>query len=267
MRSRIMIVGRDVGLRSHLARLLSGRGYRVEIAENASHACRVGFTGIDLAIVAPDGFGPEGRGLVKEMRAAIGNVLLVKAPESRRGSTSDLLDVSDEAGFLAQVAEVLAPASEPEIVEPVLQFAGYRFDLGGHSLLDSTGKEVPLTHGEFGLLRVFAERAGRVLSRDQLLQLLAGRDAETYDRSIDMQIVRLRRKIEPDPKHPSLIVTVPNSGYKFAAKVRELEVVDTVEVESIAATTETAPADPERRYLVALAAELLPAEGASVTVI
>ena len=105
----------------------------------------------------------------------------------------------------------------------MLQFGGYRLDLAGHSLLDATGKEVTLTHGEFGLLRVFVQRAGRVLSRDQLLQLLSGRDAEAFDRSIDMQVVRLRRKIEPDPKRPSLIVTIPSSGYKFTAKVRQAE--------------------------------------------
>ena len=122
---------------------------------------------------------------------------------------------------------------EPEAAEPVLQFDGYRLDLAGHSLLDATGKEVKLTHGEFGLLRVFAQRPGRVLSRDQLLQLLSGRDAEAFDRSIDMQVVRLRRKIEPDPKRPSLIVTIPNSGYKFTAQVRQAEAA--------------APPEPKRR--------------------
>ena len=122
--------------------------------------------------------------------------------------------------MLARVAEALAPAPEPDKVEPVLQFGGgYRFDLAGHALVDKTGREVPLTSGEFGLLRAFVQRPERVLTRDQLLQILTGRDAEAYDRSIDMQIVRLRRKIELDPKRPRLIVTIPGSGYKFAAKV------------------------------------------------
>ena len=121
----------------------------------------------------------------------------------------------------------------PEVLEPVLQFAGYRLDLAGHSLLDTTGKDVPLTHGEFGLLRVFVQRAGRVLSRDRLLQLLSGRDAEAYDRSVDMQIVRLRRKIEPDPKRPTLIVTIPNSGYKFTPRVRKLDAAASLDPEPI----------------------------------
>ncbi len=162
------------------------------------------------------------------------------------------------------MAEALAPAPEYDTAEPTLQFAGYRLDLGGHSLLDPTGKEVSLTHREFSLLRVLVQKAGRVLSREQLLQILAGREAEAYDRSIDMQIVRLRRKIEPDPKHPSLIVTVPNAGYKFAAKVQQAETSAPEPQQTVAAQPSAAPAHPERRYITALAAELVPAAGASL---
>ena len=163
------------------------------------------------------------------------------------------------------MAEALAPAAEPEALEPCCNSAGYRLDLAGHSLLDTTGKEVPLTHGEFGLLRVFVQRAGRVLSRDQLLQLLSGRDAEAYDRSIDMQIVRLRRKIEPDPKRPTLIVTIPNSGYKFTARVRQVEAAASREPEPAASPTrDHACRCGERRYVTALAAEVLAAEGSSL---
>jgi two-component system OmpR family response regulator len=264
VRDRIMIVGRDVGLRAQLARLLKAGGYRVEIAESASHASRIGFAGIALAIVAPDGRGPAERGVIQELRAAVGSVLLVAAPNSKRDPYFDLLDVTDETGLLARVTEVLAPAPDSDAVEPMLEFAGYHLDLAGHSLLDPKGNEVPLTHGEFGLLRVFAQRAGRVLSREQLLQLLAGRDAESYDRSIDMQIVRLRRKIEPDPKRPTLIVTIPNSGYKFAVKVWHAETATLQEQEPTAAPPKTTPAVAERRYVTALAAELLPADGSSL---
>ena len=106
----------------------------------------------------------------------------------------------------------MAAGPKAEAAEPTIAFAGHRLDLAGHSLADPDGANVPLTRAEFSLLRAFAERPGRVLSRDQLLQLIAGRDAEPYDRSIDMHVARLRRKIEPDPKRPSLIVTVPGSG-------------------------------------------------------
>jgi two-component system OmpR family response regulator len=95
-------------------------------------------------------------------------------------------------GLLARVAEALADKPEPEATEPTLEFAGYRLDLAGHDLKDAAGKEIPLRPAEFRLLRALVQRAGRVLSRDQLLQLTAGRDAEAYDRSVDIQVARLR---------------------------------------------------------------------------
>lgn len=258
MRNRIMIVGRDIDLRAGLARILNRAGYRVELAENASHASRIGFSGIALAIIASNGLGPEGRGLAQELRAAVGPVLQVAAPGERGEPRADVIDATDEAGLLARVAEALARPLERDGAEPVLNFAGYRMDLSGHSLLDPAGKEVPLTHGEFGLLHAFVQRPGRVLSRDHLMQLLAGRDAETYDRSIDMQIARLRRKIESDPRHPSLILTIPGTGYKFAAKVDH---VATAASQEPAASVAPLAAAPERRYVTALAAELVPVGG------
>ncbi len=251
MRSRIMIVGRHVAIRARLARLLKGRGYHIQIAENAEHARRVGLQGVGLAIVAPEGLGSGEEGLFQELRAEVGRVLIVAAPSAKREVRSDVIDISDEAGLLSRVTEALAPSVEADNVEPVLQFVGYRLDLAGHSLIDRTGKEVPLTSGEFGLLRAFVKKPGRVLSRDQLLQLLTGRDAEAYDRSIDMQLVRLRRKIEPDPTQPTLIVTIPGSGYKFAARVTTETIGAPGEAPSEAAADppRASAAAPERRQL------------------
>jgi adenylate cyclase len=99
-----------------------------------------------------------------------------------------------------------------------LGFAGLVLDLDGRSLTDAAGKDVPLTPSEFVLLASFVRGAGRALSRDYLLQAVAGREAEAFDRSIDVLVGRLRRKIEPDPKVPRLIVTVPGVGYKFAVR-------------------------------------------------
>ena len=81
------------------------------------------------------------------------------------------------------------------------------------------GKDIPLTSGEFALLRAFLERPNRVLSRDHLLNTLHGRDAGPFDRSIDVQIGRLRRKIEPDPASPTLIKSVRGAGYLLAMAV------------------------------------------------
>ncbi len=163
--------------------------------------------------MSPDGLGADAKGLIGELEAKSVKTLTL----ARRSLGS--LDPSEEAGLLDRIAEAVRPAPVAERPEPVLRFGGFRLDLAGHSLTDKAEKEIPLTRGEFSLLREFVQRPGRVLSRDQLLNALAGRDAKSYDRSIDMLVVRLRRKIEPDPKRPSLIVTVPGSGYKFTAKV------------------------------------------------
>ena len=86
-------------------------------------------------------------------------------------------------------------------------------------LTGADGVAVPLSQGEFLLLTAFLDHSGRVLTRDQLLDLTRGRSAVPFDRSIDNQVSRLRRKIEPDPKTPTLIQTVWGGGYRFTAKV------------------------------------------------
>lgn len=89
-------------------------------------------------------------------------------------------------------------------------------DVDARRLLGPDGGEIPLTAMEFDLLKVFAERPNRVLSRDQLLNLTCNRDWDPYDRSIDIRIARLRRKIEPDPENPSTIRTIRGHGYVFS---------------------------------------------------
>src|ERR1700733_3637325 len=95
----------------------------------------------------------------------------------------------------------------------------WRLDVTHRQLYSAKDALVPLRAGEFDLLLAFVERPQRVLSRDQLLDLSRGRSANIFDRSIDVQISRLRRKIEPDPKEPTLIKTVRSGGYILAANV------------------------------------------------
>jgi DNA-binding winged helix-turn-helix (wHTH) protein/tetratricopeptide (TPR) repeat protein len=102
----------------------------------------------------------------------------------------------------------------------LLLFGTFVLDLPGHSLRDDSGREVPLTPAEFALLTAFLRSPTRVLSREHLLLHVAGREAESYDRSIDVLVGRVRRKIEANPKRPQLILTVPRSGYKFAIRPR-----------------------------------------------
>ena len=98
-------------------------------------------------------------------------------------------------------------------------FAGHRLDVLARRLENAEGAEVALTSAEFDLLLVLVERPGRVLSRDRLLDLTPGRAAGPFERSIDILVSRIRRKIEVDPHHPEIIKTVRSGGYMFAAQV------------------------------------------------
>src|ERR1700722_11590354 len=109
-----------------------------------------------------------------------------------------------------------ADGSEPpREAASLVRFGGLILDLDACMLARESGEAIPLTRGEFALLRAFVTRPGRVVSRDTLLDALTNRRFEPFDRSVDVLIGRLRRKIEPDPKQPCLIVTVPGEGYRF----------------------------------------------------
>lgn len=99
-------------------------------------------------------------------------------------------------------------------------FDRWRIDRNKHLLLDESGMVVPLSSGEYDLLLALVEHPQRVLSRDQLLEITRGREAGPLDRTIDVQIGRLRKKLEQDPKQPRLIVTVRGGGYQFNGTVR-----------------------------------------------
>ena len=111
-----------------------------------------------------------------------------------------------------------APGFEVKLSQEVatlLHFAGLVLDVDGGVLARESGEVIPLTRGEFAVLRMFVVRPGRVISRDSLLNAFADRHFEPFDRSVDVLIGKLRRKIEADPKEPRLIVTVPGEGYRF----------------------------------------------------
>ena len=102
------------------------------------------------------------------------------------------------------------------------RFGGWELNIGLRRLKSAEGKPVELTNGEFSLLTAFLSSPQRVLTRDQLLELSRLHNAEVYDRSIDVQILRLRRKIEPDPSNPRFIKTERGAGYVFLAAVEAL---------------------------------------------
>lgn len=115
-----------------------------------------------------------------------------------------------------------AAAAPAAPTAPRWRFAGYLVDAGPRSVRDAGGREVALTGGEFDLLVVLCRHAGRVLSRDFLLDATRGREAGPFDRTIDVQVGRLRRKLEADPENPVLIKSVRGAGYLLAVPVEPL---------------------------------------------
>jgi DNA-binding response OmpR family regulator len=124
--------------------------------------------------------------------------------------------------LLARVRSVLRRSAQAGSLESaarprsLVRFGTKWLDLNAQLLRDDQGTEFPLAGSEFALLKVFAENPKRVLSRERLLDLAEARDREAFDRAIDVRITRLRRKIEPDPAHPSVIRTVRGAGYLFS---------------------------------------------------
>jgi two-component system OmpR family response regulator len=126
--------------------------------------------------------------------------------------------------LLARINAVLRRQAAAKIASTtngasVLAFAGWRIDLCLRELRNPDGARVAMTSAEFDLLQTFCERAGRVLSRDSLLDLTQGRNAGSFERSIDVLVSRIRRKIEPDPQGTTLIKTVRSGGYLFTPTV------------------------------------------------
>lgn len=124
--------------------------------------------------------------------------------------------------LVARIKAVLrrgARTTPEETVESIL-FDDLTMDLLTQRLIGRDGEEIALTGGEFRLLHVLAERAGRVVNRDDLLELTQNRRADVFDRSVDNQVSRLRKKVERDPAVPALIKTIRGGGYSLAAKVR-----------------------------------------------
>ena len=130
----------------------------------------------------------------------------------------------DPRELLARIKSVMrrakarpaADAEAPASATPQrLRFGHCRLDIGSHQLFDANGGEIPLTSMELDLLKIFAEHPGKALSRDRILTLTKNREWDPYDRSIDIRIARLRRKVEADSENPQVIRTVRGVGYMF----------------------------------------------------
>jgi two-component system OmpR family response regulator len=116
----------------------------------------------------------------------------------------------------ARAASAVPEPAAAKAKEQLVRFGTKWLDLDAQALRDDEGNEHPLTASEFGLLKVFAANPKRVLSRERLLELANARDAEAFDRAVDLRIMRIRRKIEPDPAKPAVIRTIRGGGYLFS---------------------------------------------------
>ncbi len=230
----ILIVEDDRQIRTSLARLLTANGFRVSEAEDgvamfvAVANGRFDLVVLDIMMRGEDGFTLCRRlhetskipvifltALSQEIDCVVGLEL---------GADDYICKPIRSRELLARIRAVLRRTGDitakPESAAAVsYEFEGWRLDAVRRTLRNPEGVLVELTGGEFDLLLVFTGRPRHVLTRDQLLDLTRGREAAVFDRSIDVQVSRLRRKIEADPQLPVLIKTVRSGGYVFCADV------------------------------------------------
>jgi two-component system, OmpR family, response regulator len=218
----LLIVDDDKELCALLSKFLKQQGYRVSLAHNGNamkqvlETARINLVILDLMLPGEDGLV-----LCRRLRASstLPVIMLTAMGEEvdriiglEMGADDYLPKGGNPRELLARIRAVLRRAGGPDTGAPsgksrALEFGGWRLDVTQRQLFSPSQAMVPLRAGEFDLLLVLAERPQRVLTRDQLLDLSRGRTANNFDRSIDVQISRIRRKIETDPKEPALIKT------------------------------------------------------------
>ncbi len=235
MDKRILIVDDDPELRKLLRDYLGRSGYGVEaVADGTAMRRAIEAQQPDLVILDLMLPGEDGLVLCRALRAAPGTAALPILMLTARGEETDRI-VGLEMGaddylpkpfnpreLLARVRSILRRTEESVArasAARALVFAGWLLDLGARHLVGADGIALPLSNGEFKLLRALAEQAFRVLTRDQLMDVLAGREAGPFDRSVDVMVHRLRRRLGDDAREPQLIKTVRSEGYMLAAEV------------------------------------------------
>ncbi len=233
----ILVVDDHRDIRDPLAKYLGKHGFRVSVAESAAVARRIlKQSAIDLVVLDIMMPGEDGLTFCRHLRetGSLPVILLTAmAEETDRvvglelGADDYVTKPFNPRELVARIKAVLRrarslPHQSRELEGGVIAFDRWRLRVAQRELLAPDDVAVPLSTTEFELLSAFLRRPNMVLSRDQLLDLTQGRQASVFDRSIDNQISRLRKKIEADPKNPSLIKTVWGGGYTFVAEVRRL---------------------------------------------
>ena len=225
---KILVVDDDVAIGELLEQYLGGEGFTVaSVLDGHSMDCFLVGQTVDLIILDIMLPGEDGLSIARRLRKDYDTPILML---SARGDEVDRI-VGLEVGaddylpkpfnpreLLARVRAILRrnrPGQEKAPINSVSTFGDFTLDLESQ-LLSRDGANVPLTSGEFALLRVLTQNPNHVMSRDTLIDLLSGHNHSPYDRSIDVRITRLRQKIEKDHKSPVYIQTVWGEGYRFS---------------------------------------------------
>ena len=229
----VLLVDDDVEIGALLSRYLGSQGLRVSVAEDGAQLRAAmqapSFDVVLLDLGLPD---EDGLSLIRDLRSRWqGPVIIVSGRgESiervvglELGADDYVTKPFDLRELLARIRSVLRraqPTPARTSVHGGFDFEGLRLDVPSRRLVGRDGSDIPLTTGEFDLLQALVQRPHQVLSRDQLMNAVHGRDAGPFDRAIDVQVGRLRRKLVVDPANPRLIKSVRGAGYLFAATVK-----------------------------------------------
>jgi two-component system OmpR family response regulator len=230
---QLLVVDDDREIRDLLARFLERHGFRVTTARDGRElrrlwpAQRFALVVLDLMLPGEDGlallrFIREGGRTPVVMLTAMGEET-DRIVGLELGADDYVPKPFNPRELLARIRAVLrraeAALAPEEAAAVTYRFAGWTLETQRRRLVSPAGVEVPLTGGEFELLACLADRPGRVLTRETLMDLLHGRSAGPFDRAIDVAVSRVRRKLEDDAKNPTLIKTVRGGGYVLAAEV------------------------------------------------
>jgi two-component system phosphate regulon response regulator OmpR len=220
-----------------LIRYFQQEGYRVTaVADGPAMRAQLNETPVDVILLDVVMPGEDGLTLAREIRAMsdVGIIMLTGRDELLDRVVGLEVGADDYVAKPFHLREVLArvksllrrrrPAPAPTVrssdsAENVIRFDGWLLDTARRRLVSPRGDDVALTSGEFDLLAALAKHPGRVLSREALMDHTRGRGLKAFDRTIDAQIARLRKKIEPDPKNPTIVKSIRAVGYVFTAKV------------------------------------------------
>jgi len=229
MGTRLLVVDDDPAIREMLSDYLSGHGYEVAVADGGA-AMRAELERARPALVLLDvGLpGEDGLTLARFVRERydVGIIMVTGADDVvdrvaglEVGADDYVAKPFDPRELRARVKSVLrrleSKTPDRKSIAGIIAVGACKLDLRSRQLSDASGRDVPLTAMEFALLKTFLDHPNQVLSRDQLLSLTRNRDWEPFDRSIDIRIARLRRKVEEDPDRPRSIRTVRGAGYMY----------------------------------------------------